>query len=176
MITDTPKELARCVKKTVQGFSARQISKFPGTLHAYRELDKTRLRLLGFIAKTDAKIVLMKIDKNKLRRRFPRKNDIELYMYVVTGLFENATRDEILSGNDEIVLSRFFTKKSQNAELVESIAAETNMTFCSVAPAYGNKCRQVVDFVAWAYYMKYERNEPKYIEVISDKIIIEYAV
>lgn len=53
---DNPKALGRCVKKTVGGFSQKQLEKFSGTLHAYRELDKTRLRLLGHVAKTDVRI------------------------------------------------------------------------------------------------------------------------
>ncbi|MDR0518825.1 MAG: hypothetical protein LBG82_02045, partial [Clostridiales Family XIII bacterium] len=55
VVVDNPKALGRCVKKTVGGFSQKQLEKFSGTLHAYRELDKTRLRLLGHVAKTDVR-------------------------------------------------------------------------------------------------------------------------
>jgi hypothetical protein len=174
--TDDPKKLERCVKKTIRGFSQNQLEKFTGTLHAYNELDRTRFRLLTYIAQTDVKIVLLRVDKAKLHRRFPKKSDVELYQYVVSELFGKAAKNDLLSRGDGIVLSRFFVKKSHNNDLVDSVIAKTYSSDCSVVPAHQNKCLQAVDFIAWAHYMKHERDDSAYLDVISDKILAEYSI
>jgi len=34
-------------------------------------------------------------------------------------------------------------------------------------------CLQAVDFISWAIFRKYEHNDPKYYELIKNKITIE---
>jgi hypothetical protein len=174
--TDNPKELERCVKKTIRGFSQNQLEKFTGTLHAYKELNRTRLRLLTYVARTNAKIVLLKVDKARLHRRFYQRTDVELYQYVVSELFGKVVKDGSLSHEDIIVLSRFFVKRSHNKDLIDRVIAKTHSSDCSVIPANQNRCLQAVDFVAWAYYMKHERDDSAYIDLVSEKILAEYSI
>jgi hypothetical protein len=176
IISDKPKDIERSIKKTVQGFSPNQIKKFSGTLHAYRELDKTRLRLLNYLARTDIKIAVLKVDKQKLHSKFPKQDDTALYQYTVAQFIGKAVKGGIIELEDTIVLSRYFVTKTQNNRLIEMVSVETNTENCRVEPASQNPCLQAVDFIAWAYYMKHERNRSDFFDVISHKVIADYSV
>jgi hypothetical protein len=85
LVCDNPQPVAKAVKKVFAGFSKTQVKRSHGVLHAYKEDEATRRKLLRFVAALNVEIVVMWLDK---RRAFTNLKDDPhaLYSYLVNAL------------------------------------------------------------------------------------------
>jgi len=146
-------------------------------LHANYEKPITRQRLLKGLATEDVAIATMRLDKRKV---FLPGNPNELYSNMVVALINRLYSDGTINKSDSIqfVASRRNTSKKLNDDFSESIKHCTHdVSFKTriMAPS-DDKCLQAVDFVSWAFWQKYEKDDESYTAIIADKIVHEYVM
>jgi hypothetical protein len=69
--------------------------------------------------------------------------------------------NEFIRNNFEKYLKDNFTKRGSKKFNIK------------IKPSHTEKCLQAVDFVSWAIFRKYEKNDYEYYEIIKNNIIGE---
>jgi len=148
-------------------------------LHFTKELPSTRKKLLTLLNLYDeVKIVTMVLKKEELPSN--RRDDVhKIYEEVVKKLLIQIFESDMVPFAEPIVFiaSRRETNKHLNNLFIYSIEEvskiyKVDMKIQIQAP-YNDKWLQIVDFICWSIFKKYENDEKEYYDIISDLITIE---
>ena len=165
------------VKKVFTSLLKTRKRKNNDMLHAYYEKDITVKRMLNGLALLDVKIATIRLDK---RNVLLTANVHELYTGMVVSLVNRLYADGIIDNTGDImfIASRKNTSNKLNEDFSESVVNRTsniNLSIDIVKPS-DDKCLQAVDFISWAMWQKYEKDDESYSEIIASKIVKEYVM
>jgi hypothetical protein len=178
LFTSSKRPLEKIVKK-VHGGLGRQLHKHPGVLHCHKEKPATRRRLLSQLKEKDCSIMVIYLNKRKVYTRLQDEKHI-LYNYVTNILLDRIFSKRFSSkmGHITLVASKRETNKFLNENfssyLNHKVSNTHNIPFTVIikTPAE-EKSLQIVDFISWALFRKYEYGDESYYELIKEKIIEE---
>ncbi|MBI4598611.1 DUF3800 domain-containing protein [Candidatus Uhrbacteria bacterium] len=177
IFSDSKRRLEKIAKK-VHG-SLRKQHKRVGVLHAYHEKPVTRRRLLSALKDTDSKILVIVLDKNKVYTKL-RDEKIVLYNVIANILLDRLFAKKPLSTDGEITLiaSQRETNRFLNQNFKDDLTTQLRDTHqktirVEIGIPSKEKSLQVVDFVSWAVFRKYEYGDDTYYDIIKSLIIQE---
>lgn len=169
----------KIVKKIFQGFTKKEVKSHSGTLHCYKEKTSTRKKLLTKLVEKDISILNIYLNKHKVFTGLQEKNHT-LYNYVTNILLDRLYTKKLVPLSEKIILvaSRRETNKFLNENfktyLESQMINQRKLRFeVEIKTPKEEKCLQIVDFVSWSTYRKYEHKDPNYWEIISTKIVEE---
>ena len=150
-----------------------------GILHCYKERPATRKRLLQYIARQDCKIMTIRLNKSKVYTKLQNEKHL-LYNYVVNILLDRIMTRKYLDIKHPIILvaSKRETSKFLNANFKEYLEAQIKMNHdaklsVEIKTPSEEKSLQVVDFISWSCFRKYERRDLTYFELFKTKVVEE---
>ena len=179
IFTSHPRQLDKMVNKIFSGFSKIEVKNHHGVMHCYKEHPKNRVRLLNNLASSDTVVLTLKLDKTKVYTRLHDEKHV-LYNYVVNILLDRMITKKLvpLNGAIRFVASRRETSKFLNDNFVNYLNSQTSFNHTLdirteiIKPAQ-EKGLQVVDFVAWSYFRKYEHGDSSYADIIKSITVEE---
>ncbi|MDR0876086.1 MAG: DUF3800 domain-containing protein [Clostridiales Family XIII bacterium] len=175
LIADDKRPVHAVIKKALKGLPENDLKHNHGVLHAGYEKSSTCIKLLRHITSKDICIAVMKLDKRKLT--LP-ENIHDFYSQVVISLFNCLHTNGLIDSSEQICLiaSQRETNKQLNDKFAAMVSQGTSIVAnisTEIAKPYSDKGLQVVDFIAWAYWQKYENDNPLYADILSAKTILE---
>jgi hypothetical protein len=179
LLTENKRTLDKMVKKVYKGLSKSNIKhrkRKNGVLHAYYEDKVTVKRLLNLLVVTNIKIITIRLDKRKL---YVPVEKTALYSHITNTLLNKCLDNNVLSLNEPIsfIASKFYTKQKHNYEFLQSLENDNNLNIeVDIKAPYEDKGLQVVDFVSWSLFQKYEYENPEYSNIISNLIHGDYEL
>jgi len=175
LFSENKRPLEKIVKKTHLELRKKYKRKF-GILHAVKEKPITRQRLLKRTALKNCAIMTIYLKKDKVYTRLQEEKAV-LYNYVANILLDRIYSKKIVPFDKriELIASRRETNKFLNQNFRNYLNNQTrnhyNIDFSvSIKTPSEEKTLQVVDFVSWAIFRKYEYGDDSYYNLIKDKI------
>ena len=169
LITADNLSLARCVKKTRQKMH-KQMSAIP-ELKAFKSDEKTRNRLLNEFSKTNSDIHYIVLDKLKNKGLF-KEHKHKLYNYIAASIVNEIHL--VSSDKIELVVDRRKLKLIEKEEFDKQVLQAFSGSKTNVRISHRDSCSckelQVVDFIAWSIFRKYELKDEEYYSKIANKI------
>lgn len=172
----------RIVKRIFQGFTKKEVRSHSGILHCYKERASTRRKLLKKLSEKDISIINIYLNKHKVYTDLQEKHHL-LYNYVTNILLNRLYTKKLipLSENITLVASRRETNKFLNEnfksylenQIISKHKLKLEVKICTPKE---EKCLQIVDFVSWSTYRKYEHKDSSYWKIISGKVVEENAL
>ena len=181
LFSTSKRPLEKIVKK-VHGSLCKQLSKHSGVLHCNNEKPATRKHLLKLLKEKDCAIMTIYLNKRKVYTRLQDEKHV-LYNYVTNILLDRIFSKRFVPETKKITLiaSKRETNKFLNDNFTSYLNRKINhehnieLTVEIKTPA-DEKSLQVVDFVCWAIYRKYEYGDESYYNLIKEKIKEENAL
>jgi uncharacterized membrane protein len=177
LIMTEQRPISSLVKKVFTSLPQATKRNNSGVLHAYYEKPITISRLLRGLATKEIQIASIRLDK---RRILLSGTPHELYANIVITLINRLHMDGIINDTEDLVLiaSRMNTSKILNVSFTENVVSHTHGSKFNLQIVKPNedKCLQAVDFVSWALWQYYEKDDDTYAKLISDKIVREYVM
>ena len=81
--------------------------------------------------------------------------------------------EKILICIDQRETNKFLKKNFENYLKGNLLKKGNNHFEIKIKPSQTEKCLQAVDFISWAIFRKYEKNDYEYYELIKNKVIEE---
>ncbi|OGK51742.1 hypothetical protein A2966_01310 [Candidatus Roizmanbacteria bacterium RIFCSPLOWO2_01_FULL_41_22] len=176
---ENQKPIERIVKKTHSELRKRVKRLSGGVLHCVKEKPVTRKRLLNRINKIECSIMTIYLNKKNVYTKLKDERHI-LYNYVTNILLDRILQKKLVDSTKEIIL--IASKRETNKFLNENFKSylenqtkynhKTNIQIVIKSPSE-EKGLQAVDFVSWAIFRKYEKNDSSYYELIKKHIVEE---
>lgn len=178
LFTENKRPIERIVKKTHSELSKKFKRRF-GVLHSVKERPITRRRLLRRLTEKECLIMTIYLNKKKVYTRLQNEKTI-LYNYVANILLDRMYSRKLVAtpGTIYLIASRRETNKFLNENFKNYLNQQvknrhkTKIEIMIKTP-YEEKALQVVDFVSWAIFRKYEFDDDNYYNIIKSKIIEE---
>jgi hypothetical protein len=173
LVSDNPREVERPIRRALKKFGPSLTS---GEIKAADFGEPAVLRLLNEIAQADIEIVATIVDQHVIRR--PPRDKEDLYRQsvarTVRRLVERYPRVQI-------VLDKRYTRSALRDMLEESIRTELEdlprqRVLIRQQNSSERKELQAVDAIAWAFFQKYERNDDRFYDLISFRIVDEQVI
>ena len=171
--------LEKIVKKIFQSFNKTELKSHHGTLHSYKELPKTRLKVLNALTEKDIAIISIYLNKKKVFTKLQDEKHV-LYNYIANILLDRVYTKKLIPTDTPIhlIASRRETNKFLNLNfknyLKDQIQANHKISInVEIKSPHEEKGLQLVDFVCWAIYRKQEHGDDTYYNVIKAKIVEE---
>lgn len=170
--------LDKIVKKTFNSLPDKIIKKHSGTFHCYKEQPKVRFKLLNLLKeKKDVSVMIIRLDKNKLWTDLKQEKNL-LYNNVVNILLNRVFSKKLIPIKNGIVFvqSKRETNKLLNENFKNYISQQIKKNHgieltVEIKNPSEEKSLQIVDFVSWSAFRKYEHNDDSYYNVIKNLII-----
>lgn len=180
LFVDGPKKIIEKIVNRTHSELSKKIKRRIGVLHATNEKPITRQRLLKRLVENDNCVVMtIYLNKKKVFTKLQDEKQV-LYNYVTNILLDRIyTRKIVSSDKDmELIASRRETNKFLNENFKEYLSRKIKGTHnckmkVSIKTPYEEKCLQVVDFVSWSIFRKYEKGDDSYYNIIKKMIIEE---
>jgi len=175
LITQEKDKLENIVKKIFRNSPKNLLKSNNGVLHCHNEYPKIRKILLDKISKLEnTKIWVIYIDKTKIYTNQSQNTQL-FYNYTVWILL-----NKILSNhkwNINFIASKRETNKTLNTNFHKYIKeiSWNNIKIEIKTPAQ-EKWLQIVDFVSWSIFRKYEYGDIEYYKQIQNLIIEEKSM
>jgi K+-sensing histidine kinase KdpD len=169
LITSDTKQLSRLVKKTRQRY--KKELKNSNELKANNSSKEIREHILKKINKlTDIKIFFMVLDKTRMKSLYLKNNKHKQYNFVAGKL---ASYLPLKEQEVKIVIDR-----SKGRQLLEQdfnnyfktkLETKNKPNKLSISHSYSQNWAglQIVDFIAWSAFQKFERNNNEFIDIIK---------
>ncbi len=171
--------LERVVRKTFRSMSQKQIWQHVGTLHAFKEHPKTRLRILKAFNATDVSVLCVYINKQQVFTELQNEKS-DLYSHVTNILLDRILTKKLIPTNEEIhfVASRRETNRFLNKNFMNYLKQQTKNNHqldihITIKTPAEEKALQVVDMVSWSIFRKYELDDDSYYIHFKQKIVEE---
>ena len=133
--------------------------KHSGTFHCYKEQPIVRSRLLSLLKKKkDVSVMIIRLNKSNVWTDLRKEKSI-LYNYVVNILLNRIFSKKLISIQDKLVFIQSQRETNKLLNLVVEIKKTSE-----------EKALQIVDFVSWSVFRKYEHNDDTYYNIIKDLI------
>jgi hypothetical protein len=175
LVVSNKKQIDNTVKRVFRALGKAKTRRTNGVLHAYREDDATRFRLLRAIGTKDIGIAIMKLDKHRL---VLGGDTHVLYTSMVLKLINQLFLDGHLDTTEafELIASQADTNRLHRENFVDVVNEGTRALNLQarVAKPADEKGLQAIDFVSWSYWQKYENGITEYADVVAAKVIAEY--
>jgi len=177
LIVNNKRPVSTLVKKVFLSLPTATKYKNNGVLHARYEKASTINKLLIGLSTKDIKVASIRLDK---RKTLVMSNPNELYASIVISFINRLYMDGVIDNNENVVLiaSQRNTSRSLNERFSDNIVSSAHgegFTVSIVKPS-DDKCLQAVDFVSWAFWQKYAKDDSTYIDLVADRIIHEYEM
>jgi hypothetical protein len=147
--------------------------------HACEDNQCVRDEVFRLIQRADLRVDATILEKSKaLPPKHP--SDIDLYMHAWYYHFRSVGPAVIRSGDELLLTAAVVSKRGQRArfndtvnQVVQTVTTRNSWGtyFC---PSMADPCLQVTDYCAWAIQRKWERDDTRSYELISEKIVREY--
>jgi hypothetical protein len=178
-VTDN-RPVEKIAKKIIGGFEEKERRRHGGALHANKETDRTRRKLLNQLAsRNDVSIVAIYLNKKKVHTRLQDQKHI-LYNFVANILIDRLCRQSFIPNDEEIMLiaSKRETKKLLNDNFKsylenQPVGTRKIRVNISLKTPVEDKCLQVVDFASWAIFRNREQNDDTYYNIIKGIVVQE---
>ena len=169
--------LDKIVKKVFNALPQNIKKKHSGTFHCYKEQPKVRLKLLSLLKdKKDISIMIIRLNKGNVWTDLRQEKSI-LYNYVVNILLNRVYKKKVIHIKDKIVFiqSQRETNKLLNLNFKQYISQQVKKNHgvelvVEIKRPSEEKALQIVDFVSWGVFRKYEHNDDTYYNIIKDLI------
>lgn len=169
---EQPRVLELPVRRTLKKYGRLS----SGELKASNVEKTATLRMLHEIAKQDISITAVIVDQTTIVQS-PSSAE-EIYKRAATlAIYRLVEKFSTV----HITLDRRYTKVSLRDELEQYIRKgiqdlQQKVVLIRQESSYIHKELQAVDAIAWAFFQKYERGDPRYYDIIADKIIAEEVI
>ena len=169
--------LDKIVKKVFNALPQNIKKKHSGTFHCYKEQPNVRLKLLSLLKdKKDISIMIIRLNKGNVWTDLRQEKSI-LYNYVVNILLNRVFSKKLIPIKDKIVFiqSQRETNKLLNLNFKQYISQQVKKNHgvelvVEIKRPSEEKALQIVDFVSWGVFRKYEHNDDTYYNIIKDLI------
>lgn len=169
----------KIIKKIFKSFTKKEKKFHKGVLHCFKETPRVRIKVLNLLKEKDVSVIAIYLNKKKVYTRLQDEKHV-LYNYVTNILLDRIYNKKIISIKEPInfIASRRETNKFLNENFKNYLKNQINKNHSikieiEIKSPNEEKCLQVVDFVAWAIYRKYEFGDETYSNLIKEKIIEE---
>lgn len=178
LFVENKNPIEKITKKTHSELKKKYKRRF-GILHAVREKPTTRKRLLERLTKRKCIIMTIYLNKRKVYTRLQDEKQV-LYNYVTNILLDRIYSKRLIAGKDKITIVA--SKRETNKYLNENFKTYLNKQVKNhhkveievvIKTPSEEKSLQVVDFVSWAIFRKYEYGDKNYYNIIRSKIMEE---
>jgi hypothetical protein len=173
------KRLEKIVKKTFRGFSKAHRKHHPGILHATKESDRIRQKVLEHLCRLDVCILSIYLNKQKVYTRLQDEKQV-LYNYVANILLDRVYSKRLVPIDKPIhlIASRRETNRFLNENFRDYLKTQVSQHHqlkleISIKTPFQEKALQVADFACWAIYRKWEFRDESYFRIIEGKILEE---
>jgi hypothetical protein len=181
LFCENKKPIEKIVKKIFSSFTKSEKKFHPdGTIHAYKEESKTRLKVLNLLSRNkDISIISIYLNKEKVYTRLQDEKHV-LYNYVTNILLDRVCTKNLIPNDKPITLiaSRRETNKFINENFKSYLNHQTfnnhkiNIKIEIHTPKK-EKCLQIVDMACWSIYRKYEHRDDSFYNKIKNLIVEE---
>lgn len=176
--TDDKRSIEKIIKKTHSELK-KKYKKRIGVLHCVKEKPITRRRLLKRLDKKDCTIMTIYLNKSKVYTKLQDEKQV-LYNYVSNILLDRIYAKKIIPGDKkvELIASQRETNKFLNENFKNYINNQVKNRHkieikINIKTPSEEKTLQVVDFVSWAIFRKYEYGDDSYYMIVKRKIVEE---
>ena len=164
-----PRVLELTIRRAVKKYGAKIAS---GEIKAADFEEAAIIRLLGSLAKEDITVMAVILDQHTIRRE--PKHVEEIYRRVTARAVRHLVER---SPRVEICLDKRYTSERQRHLLEKAIREEIadlpQVVLISQENSSERKELQAADAIAWAFFQKYERDDPRFYDIIASKVVIE---
>ncbi|MDO8529471.1 MAG: DUF3800 domain-containing protein [bacterium] len=178
VLTNDHRKIEKVIKKIRKGLKKEY--KKVSELHAYHSQPIVKKKMLKMLAELeDFKILCIILNKKKVYIDFQKQKNY-LYNYTANILLDRLHNKKVINVNEPIEL--YIDQKDTNKFIRDNfekylkgnfIKRGNNKVNIKIKPSHTEKCLQAVDFVSWAIFRKYEKNDYEYYEIIKNSIIGE---
>ena len=178
LFVENKSSIEKIVKKTHAELKKKYKRRF-GVLHSVKERPITRQRLLKRLNEKDCAIMTIYLNKGKVYTKLQDEKQV-LYNYVTNILLDRIYSKRLVAGKDKITIVA--SRRETNRYLNENFKTYLNNQAKNhhkveveavIKTPYEEKSLQVVDFVSWAIFRKYEYGDDSYYNIIRNKIVEE---
>jgi len=181
VVTENRRSLEKVIQKARKGLRKKHKHIF-SELHAYRCDDITRTRILKSLAQLNITVVTTILNKEKVYVDLQNQKNY-LYNYTANIILDRLMNSKSIDKNKEIslIVDRKDTKKNIRENFITYITdtmkqkREGNFKM-SLAASHDEKGLQAVDFISWAIFRKYEKDDLTFYNIIKSKIIDERSL
>lgn len=168
-----PRPIARIIRKTQKKYGSSLAS---GELKAKKAHALLVEHLLGNLAREEIAIFSVIVDRRNIQQ--PPKDAEEIYRWAMARLVEKMVEKY---PSLEIVLDRRYTTERLRDELERKIRERISplpqhYVMITQKDSALVKELQAVDFIAWAFFQKYERGNDRFYDLIAERIVEEEYV
>ena len=171
--------IEKIVKKIFHNFTPKERKFHHGVLHAFKETQKTRTKVLTILSEKDVSIITIYLNKKKVYTKLQEEKHV-LYNYVANILLDRLYAKKLISLNTPIHLiasrretNKFLNDNFQNYLKNKVIVNHRLDIKIEIKSPHQEKCLQIADVVCWAIFRKYEIGDVIYYNLIKNKIIEE---
>lgn len=171
---DTEINLKRIIKRVREKLIKKKLKKYP-ELKGNNSSDKIRKEVLERFVKNKAEVFTIIMDKSKVYEYLKEKKH-KLYNYI-----SNLILNECSFDTNNICLT--VDKSKSNRSLRDDFdnylrfSLKNKLASCNLSIKHENSqneyCLQVLDFVSWAIFRKYEQGDEDFFNIIKERIIIK---
>lgn len=170
--------IEKIIRRMFEDMSKTERRRLGGALHSNKASPRIRMKLLHQLReKEDVTIMLIRLNKRKVYTELHDEKHV-LYNYVTNILLDRILSKKLapLDGPVHLVASRRETNRFLNDNFKTYLSKQTARNHqckitISVNTPSEEKGLQVVDFVSWAAFRKYEGNDESYFNVIKHLIV-----
>lgn len=176
LFSENKRALEKVVKKTFNAMPSKHRCGHPGVLHANKEQSRTRMYLFNILReRDDISVMVIRLNKRKVYTRLQDEKAV-LYNYITNILLDRIITKNLVSKDDPIhlIASRRETNRFLNENfkgyLLQQNHGKINLVIEVKSPAE-EKGLQVVDFISWALFRRYEHGDESYFNLIRGLIV-----
>jgi len=178
LFVENKSSIEKIVKKTHAELKKKYKRRF-GVLHSVKERPITRQRLLKRLNEKDCAVMTIYLNKRKVYTKLQDEKQV-LYNYVTNILLDRIYSKRLVAGKDKITIVA--SRRETNRYLNENFKTYLNNQAKNhhkveveavIKTPFEEKSLQVVDFVSWAIFRKYEYGDESYYNIIRNKIVEE---
>jgi len=158
-------QLRRIIKKVRRKIIKKKLKKFP-ELKGNNSNDKIRFEILQRVVKTKSEIFTVVLDKKKVYEYLKEKKD-KLYNYLSNLILNECSFD---TKNICLIVDKSKSKRSLRDDFNNHLRfkLKDKMISCNLIIKHENShnepCLQVLDFISWAIFGKYEQNKHMFFD------------
>jgi hypothetical protein len=179
LFVENKRNLEKVIKNIFNTFSKCENKKHNGLLHCYKEHPKTRLKLFNQLKDKDISILMIYLDKKRVYTKLQDEKQI-LYNYVTNIILDRTFTKKLVPTKEKIYLiaSKRETNKFFNINFKSYIEQQTYNNHkleveVLIKTPQQDKCLQIVDFLSWGFFRKYEHFDDSYYNLFKNKIVEE---
>jgi hypothetical protein len=172
----------KIIRRTVKRLPLKERMRHTGMLHAFKETDRIRKKiLLDMAEQQDLMVVAICLDKRKVHTDWQSQKHA-LYTIVTNILLDRIYNKNLANGaNVEIIASRRETKTVLNNEFKHFLEGQINRDHgvkveVKIETPTKEKCLQLADFASWAIFRNREHGDDTYRNIIKPIIVEDISL